>query len=378
MMDYIFNSFKIKYINLNSLFSKIDLKEVNSITLYINLESVLSYLLQDKYEEMLQTATKEEVLNNTKCLISNIINLAAHYRAYFTRSKVTSNIVFFYSDFEGYGMFNNTIYNKSYRKHYFNNYHHPNLELVNEIILNSIKISSSIIEYIDSVFIVSSDTIESSTIPLFIHEDTKLKSDLNLILTKDKYDFQYVNHKFLVLYPNKDESIILHKNNLMQYMRYKNNYEDKFKIDLNPSLYSFILSILGDKKRNLDKVTGIGFKKIYKNLEKLYMDDFINDDDKNTLSIEHLSELIKTNNKIGDNNGIRDIIVYNYFCIDLERQVNIANKQSYDLIIEKIDNRFDNNGLKRLNDRTFSDYPIHLIELNNYTKDSVFRDIFKK
>lgn len=376
MMDYIFNSFKIKYINMNELFGKLDLKSIKTVSLYINLESVLNYLLRENFEDMLTTATVQERTDNTKAFIANIINLAAHYRAYFTRAKVSSNIIFFYSDFNGFKNYNNTIYNKQYRKHYFNNYHNPNLELVTEMIVSGLKIASSIIDYIDRVFIVSSDTIESSVIPFYIHADSKLKSDLNLILTKDRYDFQYVNHKFMILYPDKDESIILHKNNIMRYLRFINGYEDKYKIDISPSLLPFILSTLGDKKRSLEKVTGIGFKKIYKNIEKLYIKEFIYDDDPNSMSIEHLAELLNTNNGFYDN-GVRDIITHNYFCIDLDRQVNIASDSSYSLLLEKINNRFDNNGLKRLNDRVFCDYPLHLVELNNYTKDSVFKDVFK-
>ena len=32
-------------------------------------------------------------------------------------------------------------------------------------------------------------------------------------------------------------------------------------------------------------------------------------------------------------------------------------------------NKADNNGLKKLNDKVFSDYPMQLVELNNYYKN---------
>ena len=360
---------------MNSLFEKLDLQKVKSVSLYINLESVLGNLLRENFEDLLKTNTKQELMDSSKSLIANIINLAAHYRAYFTRSKVFSNIVFFYNDFDASKLYNNSIYVKNYRSNYFKNYHNDNLDLVIDMIISSIKIASGIIDFLDCIYIVSSDTIESSAIPYYIHKDSKLKADLNLILSKDKYDFQYVNHDFMILYPDKEESLILHKKNIIPYLRFKNNYDDKYKVEINPKLLPFIHSVLGDKKRSLPKVTGIGFKKLYKAIEKLYLNEYIFDEDPNTLSIEHLAELIKTNNGLYDLD-IRDIITHNYFCIDLDRQINIASKPSYDLIMDRVINRFDNNGLKRLNDHTFSDYPLYLIELNNYTKDTVFKDLF--
>lgn len=374
MMDYIFNSFKIKYINLNNLFGKLDLNNINKVTLYINLESVLSKLHRDYYEETLLTCTKSELANNHKALISNIINLAAHYRLFFTRSKVASNIVFYYSDFDGYKRYNNTVYIDKYRKTYFDTYHNPKRDLLLGMINEAVRISHSIIDYIDRVFILSSDRLESSVIPYMAHKDQRLKSDLNLILTRDIYDFQYVNHGFLVLYPEKEESIILHKKNLMKFLRFKNDYEDKYHVDISPKLLPFILSIIGDKKRSLPKVTGIGFKKIYKSLEKLYDKEFIIDEDPSTMSIEHLAELLKTNNGFYDN-GIREIIGNNYFAIDLDRQLNIASDSHNHEILDNVNNKFDTNGLKKLNDKVFSDYPLHLIELNNYSKNKIFEGV---
>ena len=46
-------------------------------------------------------------------------------------------------------------------------------------------------------------------------------------------------------------------------------------------------------------------------------------------------------------------------------------------ILSGIVNKFDNNGLKRLNDKIFSDYPIYLEDLYNYT-ENIFASAIKK
>ena len=371
-MDYLFNSFKIKYVIMNKLFGKLDLKTVNSITLYINLESVINALHRNDYEEALQTFTKDEINGQCKRLISNIINLTAHYRLYFTRSKVSSNIVFYYQNFDTYKNFYNSLYLPKYRKHYFDMYHNDKYELVNDIIISCVSYVKSIIDCIDAVYILKSDIIESSLIPLIGHKDKRLKSDLNIVLTKDLYDLQYVNHGFLVMLPEKEESVILHKKNVMSYLRYKHDLSDKYKVDINPLLLPFMLSVLGDKKRSLEKIRGIGFKKLYKSLEKLYEEDYLDDDNPLCFNLEHLSELIKESSFFIDN-GVKETISANYMSINLDRQINLVDTYVAEDMLDGLINKFDNNGLKRINDKIFADYPLNIVELNNYNKN-IFKD----
>ena len=62
---------------MNELFGKLDLKSIKTVSLYINLESVLNYLLRENFEDMLTTATVQERTDNTKAFIANIINLSS-------------------------------------------------------------------------------------------------------------------------------------------------------------------------------------------------------------------------------------------------------------------------------------------------------------
>lgn len=373
-MDIFFNLFKIKFIYLNNLFAKLNLNNIKTINLFINLESILSTLHKPYIEDMLQTLTKKEVSDYYKCLIANIINLAAHYRLFFTRAKVTSNIIFYYNDFKTYDLYNNSVYVKGYRKHYFMNYHSSNYSILNQIVIDGVDYASTICEYVNSVFMLSSDRLESSVIPYLCLSDKKLKADLNLMLTKDLYDLQYVNKNFLLLYPAKEESIILARKNVIPFLRFTHEMgPENYDLEINPLLLPFILSVLGDKKRSLEKIRGIGFKKLYKGIEKLYYNDFISDEEPSSFNIENLSNFVRDNDGMFKL-GVKESIGNNYFSIDLDRQLNVAPKIYNQSILEMIYNKYDNNNLKKLNDKIFSDYPLHLVELNNYSPN-ILKDI---
>lgn len=367
-MDFLFNAFKIRYVKMNKLFRDLHLNGVKSITLYINLESIINPLHQKSYEEFLASCTLDAVTEEYKRIIANIINIAAHYRLYFTRERVFSSIVFFYNDLDVSDKYNNKVHIKKYRKTYHEMYDNSKYERVNEVIHWAIQYCHKIVDFIDHVYILKSDRLDSSVIP-YLCKDTKyLKSDLDLILTKDPYDFQYVNHDFMVLLPHGDDSVILHRGTLIKYLLFKNDMLDKYKFLISPMLYPFILSVTGNKKRNLDKLKGIGFKKLYKELEKLYIQDYLSDENPASYNIEYLNDLIKSSNGFY-NTGVRELICNNYYAIDLDRQLNISNKDDNDNILSGLIDRYDTSGLKKLNDKTFADYPINLVELNNYYAD---------
>lgn len=371
-IDIIFNLFKVRYICMTELFKKLELKNVNTVNFFINLESVYKGLHRDSFEQLLSTCTKDEINNNYKCFISNIINLAAHYRQYFTRARVTSNIIFYCTDLKADpNMMTNHIYNKRYRKDFMNSYvYGDRYEITNGMINEGITYAKTICDYIDRVFLITSPIVEASVIPYLLKNNQRLKPDLNIILTKDNYDLQYVNHKCIILWPNKDESIILTKSNIMSFLRYKNEMdEDKVRVNLSTSLIPFILSVLGDKKRGMEKVSGIGFKKLYKGLESLYLDDFISDEVSSSMSLESLLTLVKSSKGFREIN-VKETIGNNYYCTDLERQNSILNQTSKMLIEDQIVNKYDNNNLKKLNDKVFNEYPFQLQELNNYERRS--------
>ena len=94
----------------------------------------------------------------------------------------------------------------------------------------------------------------------------------------------------------------------------------------------------------------------------------MSDENPASYNIEYLNDLIKSSNGFY-NTGVRELICNNYYAIDLDRQLNISNKDDNDNILSGLIDRYDTSGLKKLNDKTSADHPINLVELNNYYAD---------
>ena len=197
------------------------------------------------------------------------IGRAAHYRLYFTKNKIRTNIVFYMNEHDRYSKLNNTIYNKKYREKYISDYtDNPHYETVNSIMKSALTGLDTIIDYIDSVYFVTSERIESSLLPYLIVKDKMLDGQFNIMVTKDPYDLQYVNKNFLVIYPSQDKSKILTKTNLWDLLRDEGDISSD--VNLPSYLYSFMLSTIGDKRRGIGKIKGVGWNSIYKNILKLF------------------------------------------------------------------------------------------------------------
>lgn len=366
-IDPIFNSYKVKYVLMDKLFKKLkfnderDKMKIDTVNIFINLESVMLKMHREYIEDSLHSLNKEEYKETYLAIISNIINLAAHYRKYFSKYKIKTNIFYYYNEFNTRTKYYNLPIIPNYRKYYYDKMTGSKYSLINELFREGIKFANTIIDYIQQVYFLSSDSVESSCIPLYVVNENIFPSNMNIIVSNDIYDMQYVNHNFVLIYPYKEESVILNKQNLLDFLKRK--YECDIVDELSPLLINFFISVMGDKKRNLDKIKGIGFKKLYKELIKLYKKGFIDIYVPSTLKIHQLLPLIKSRDGIFDTE-YQELVASNYQCIDIERQIKIAHKTSLSIILDNIIDKIDTRSLKDLNDRIFDGHPLELEELN--------------
>lgn len=373
MFDMLFNLFKVRFIYLDNLFQKINIENrVSNVNLYINLESVLDTLHRNEIEDTLRGMNRAEYQDAHINFVSNVINLAAHYRLFFKKNKVKTNIVFFYNNLDNFYRLNNSVYVPGYRSHYAEKYFDQRYTAINNIIKNSMKYLSTIINYLDGIYILHSNRLESSVIPYLLEEKKCLPCNMKIILSKDKYDLQYVNKNFLLIYPYKDQSVILTKHNIIDFIKQKEKLKPDYP-DISPLLIPFIYAVLGDRKRNLYKIKGFGVKKIYKNLVDLYEKGFISDTEPNSLTLESIAQFIKSRNGMVDTD-LKERIMQNYFVVDLDRQLNISNDAFNTEIVNQLVNELDNTNLKKINNTVFANHPMQLLELNNYTNkhESIF------
>lgn len=366
MFDMLFNLFKVRFVYLDNLFHKINIdKKVSTVNLYINLESVLDTLHRGNIEDTLRNMNKVEYQDAHVNFVSNIINLAAHYRLFFKKNHVRTNIIFFYNDIDNFYKLNNSVYVPGYRSKYSELYFDTRYNALNSIIKSSLPYATTIINYIDSIYMLHSNRLESSVIPYLLEEQNCLRSNMSIILTKDKYDLQYVNKNFLVIYPYKDQSQIITKQNIIDFIKIKEDI-DPDTLAISPLLINFIYAVIGDKKRNLYKIKGFGVKKIYKNLVTLYENGYISDLEPESLTLESIAQFIKSKNGFVDTD-LKDRIMKNYFVTDLDRQLNISNDAFNTEIIHQMTNELDNTNLKKINNTVFGNHPLQLMELNNYS-----------
>lgn len=362
-MEAIFNMFKVKFTKLDELLTEHckDITRDSKVNVFINLESLIKNLACPGVEDYLRLKNNERTFE----MISCIINVAAHYRWFFTKNKLYSR-VFLYMNYPFKTYQKNRIVNPDYRSYYQEKYtKNPNYFILTDVLNEAIPFTKIILEYIEGVYFIQSEHMESSLIPYVI---TKESGDnyINLLVTKDNYEYQYVNKDFYIIRPKQDESYIVTKDNLFDHFKKELKVESDLTVD--SRYFPFIFSLLGDKNRNIEKIKRIGIANILKTINKALKENIIC---KDVFNINILSEIIK--------DEYRPLLLNNFYCVDLDIQQQMLNiKDTYTITSQLVD-KFDNEHLKRINDEYFKEYPIYLLEmleatqlLNKPTKKIIF------
>lgn len=380
IIDGYCNSFKTKYILLDKLFGnrlsaeKKGNRIIENINIFINFESLYNILRKNNIEQELKGYNKKELQNIYRNTISNFINIGAHYRAYFTRNKIHTNIIYYYNEIpEDIIEYNNTALIPTYRYHFIESINGIDRHTINSLLTNIIPFMSIICEYIDGMYFVGTKRLESSLIPYIIMMENRFPSNMNIIITKDTYDYQYCNNNCLLISKYAKDPIFLSKRNIMRFMRHKNKYKSKSEnvLDIDSKLLTFILSFLGDRKRSIKNINGIGFSSVYNSIINLYEVGYILEDDDNTMSIEYLSDVLnKINTRYSNSKEYKEELMFNYRAFDFNYQYSVSSKTQIEDILDQLKNKSDLDALVKLNDKYFEFYPLMLIELNQYNKNN--------
>ncbi len=346
-MDIIFAMHKIKYTSLDRLFIDFDLKK--NINLYINIEDVIS-----KFKHSFFTIKSERsIQQNTISLVSNIINLAAHYKVYFSRKNKNIKI-FIYGNYplKDINPSNREIL-ESYRLKYYNFYsndveHHSYIETIN----NTIPMVLEIIKYIPDIYFIPSGTIESSLVPKILSEDNK---GTNIILTTDRYEYQYVNHDFYILkIQKKDNHKLLTTDNIIKQLSIEYDLIDDYVSSLSALNIPILYSFTGDIKRSIPNIKFLSMKRAVKIINTAIEKNIISKD------ISDISSIIEyIDNKYR-------VEVSEYFnVIDIHSQISRVSTLDKLYINDFIIDKFDISSLKELNEKYFTKNHFMIMELNN-------------
>lgn len=187
----VFGVHKIKY----SVLDNLEIGKVNAF--HINLNTILNFV-----------NTHYGSLSNEKdylyIIVSQILNLVAHYRHYFIKHKMNPDIYIYSSDLNG--KFKDTL-----------------------------RLLKVITQYIPRVYFIKTNKIVTGAAILYVSSKDKYKK--NLVLTKSKMDILLVNKKIKVLKSNKDKSILYTHEDVFSKFT-KNDYSGKVSWKLLPIFYA--------------------------------------------------------------------------------------------------------------------------------------------
>lgn len=356
-MELYFNLFKIKYEKLIELLRNdedIYIEQGDTVNVFINLEPIFMKMCNPKVNERLMMRGKHQFE-----FISCVINLAAHYRWFFTKNKINSRIYLYCSSPTNL-QYKNSIYNKDYRAQYnFKFTERGGNLLLHKVINESIQYIQLICEYLPGVYFIVSNNLENSLVPHIIlnnkDEDDEVEPAANFIVSSALYDIQYVNKKCSILLPKLDKSTILSRKNIIPYLMVSNDCSHG--LNIGPKMLPFILSIIGNKNRNIYNIKGMQIKSAFKLLETALDLKVISND---VTSIHMLLDVIKSQ--------YREELLNNFYCTDIDSQMSQLNIKDIHSVVDQINDKFDNIALKNINEKYFKSHPLQLIELTQIPK----------
>lgn len=349
MFEPIFNSHKIRYDKINELLieNEVELKRNKEVKIFINLDSIFRELCTPNVNEVTKASNSNERVIE---MVADIINLAAHYRNYFRKRYVKSKVVIYTTFPYSRLKYKNIIYNSDYKSYFIDKVNSSDVNNVRNIFEQAMPLAKVILEYIENVHLVSSDEIDSSLIPFIYMNKVDTSTSLNVFISKDKYDYQYVNYSSIILRPKKEDSYLVSKGNLIDTIKKEAGIANVKTCDT--SFYPFIYAVTGDRYRNIPKIKRVGISSVLNSINQGIKRGEISQT-KNNVFI--LTNLIKEE--------YRTQLLNNNFSIDLETQYKALNISDFEKIERQLTNKFDNVSLKKINDMYFIQHPIYLVEL---------------
>lgn len=347
-----FNIMKIKYADLDEYITSAKfLQPTDKVNIFINMETVFKYL------SMINELEKKLVLqkNFPIILTSNILNLAAHYKRFFINNNLDTRVYLYNTDLKS-DEFAQFKYNEDFRSYYLLKYNgNPKFVYLTDALKDQVLPEvRTICDFIPRVYYLSGTNIEGSIIPYIIGEDDKTRK--NIIISGEFYDTQYsLIPNYFVSYIHNAVGYRSICNNVREYLKEitkkQNDELDSFcKTYSNYSMYCSFLSVMGDRMRSVDGISGVGPKILEKYI---------------TQGISRNEITLTTNNpsmigSIFHDDEMKEEFINNFYCtsvINMCDELTTSNRIS---ILNQRKDRFDNESLIKLNASRFYNYPLIL------------------
>jgi hypothetical protein len=349
---FCFNAMKIRYQALDeSLTAARFLQPQDKVNVFINLETIFKNLsMINDLEQKLILQKKFPVI-----LVSDIINLAAHYKRFFINNGLDTRVYLYHTDFKS-DDFDQCRYNEDFRSYYLMKYNeNPRMVYLTDAMKSDIFPEvRTICEFVPRVYYISAHNIEGSAVPHIIGDDDPTRK--NIIISGEFYDTQYtLLPNYFVQYIHYALGARYFYSDTKSYLKAitKRNGDELESLNntySHPAMYSALLAVLGDRARSIDGLAGVGPKILQKNI--------LNSIQENRIQLTTTSP-----NLLGDvfhDMDMKDEFINNFYCVSIPEIAKELTPTSRSTILNQRRDRFDNNSLIRLNSSRFYNYPLIL------------------
>ena len=347
-----FNILKMRYKDYDeSLTSKDFLNPNDKINVFINLETVYKHL------SMIMDLEKKIVIQRDfdEIMTSNILNLAAHYKRFFVNNGLDTRVYLYNTDFNS-DEFNQFKYNEDYRSYYLVKFNdNPKFALLSDRLKGKILPDvRTYCEFIPNVYYISAKNIEGSLIPYIIAQNEQERK--NLIIGGALYDTQYsmipnfVNHYIKRTYNANNIYSDIH--GYLKDILKKDDTSTDAMIGTfdNYSIYCTLMSVIGDKSRSIEGMSGYGPKTLQKYIEAGLNQNIIRHE---TTNPEILGEIFH-------DNDTKEEFVNNFYCSSIIPMYDELTGAQISSILQQRTDRIDINSLQLLNTTKFYNHPLLL------------------
>lgn len=305
-------------------------KQVKSIDIYIDGTKFIESLLKDNV-----------VINDKMAIVAGLVNLAIHFRKFYGRYLVYSHIYIIYSSI---GML-------------------ANIDPIKKECLDSnLVLLRELCKYLKDIYFVET-TVDTPLEICNMIENNPTKR-LSIIYSKDPvmYQIPTIYNNAIVFNLTKNSQVehmqvITNNNALLEYLsQSKRSIILENVLKLHPMLYSTVLTLIGCKERNIEKIfnTNKAISTILGAMADLNYPKLAN----SYPNIETLYESLKIDKYIN-----KDKFLSRFKSIDLVYQLSIykLKPESHDLSWQI--NIINNSALKEINDKYLTITPLNLNDL---------------
>lgn len=320
------------------------------VNVFINFESIMENITHQRPLTSTLVYYKQDI---TLELESAVLNMIAHYRAYFRHRRCNPRIFLYYTDLKNTEPQQMSVYSKYYREFYKNQFlQNPKYraigELLVDVIIPEIKL---ILSYVQGCYFITSDTFDSSIIPMII---SNIKGGQNCVITSDLFDSLYLYNKYKVFYIQrkyKTSNISTDIDGILQSSIFKSENVFDVSIFHQEMYYQLLLAIIGSNKRNIGDGSGINANKLLTLLKgRIDSGNILKD----YISIESIIHIFPTKQQ--------EEVKSAFQCMSLETHYSLLGDSDIENINCQIVDKFDQS-ISTLNDNRFREYQINLQSL---------------